>query len=248
MDRILDIRPFGMNARIGRILSATAVTALTALMLAVTTTACLSGFSSKIDGQNNAAVIEDLNNYTSSSRLQRYRYERYADRASADGNRTAAGLFSALARSERIHENICTRAVSLLKGESRTAAASAFEISDTKGNLRRSLDDERSRLGSTRGEAVSRAIDARNYYTARILIWIDGTNRRHIELLERCLASADSDEECEGCEYTVCPVCGNIYEADNCDAYCPLCRTHRSEFESFGRLQVHQMVANGVND
>ena len=121
-------------------------------------------------------------------------------------------------------------------------------MSDTKDNLRRSLDDERSRLETECGAAVGRAIDARNYYTARILIWIDGTNRRHIELLERCLANTENDEKCDGCEYTVCPVCGNIYEAENCDTYCPLCRTHRSEFESFGRLQVNQTVTDSVND
>lgn len=236
-----------MTSRIGKILTATVVTALTAITLAVMTTACLRGFAPKNDEEANRIVIDDLNEYTRLSHLQRCRYERYADRASTEGNRTAAGLFSALARSEHIHENACTRAVGLLKGECRPQNLAAFQIADTKENLRRSLDDERSRLGSDRGAAASRAIDAHNYYTARIIIWIDGTNRRHIELLERCLLAEDNGE-CDGCEYTVCPVCGNIYEAENCDTYCPLCRTHRSEFESFGRLQVHQSVADGIDD
>lgn len=237
-----------MDSRTGKIISTAAATAIATVVVILTATACLRGISSRIDREDNTKVIEDLNSYSCSSRLQRYRYERYADRASADGNRTAAGLFRALARSEHIHENACTRAVGLLKGEHRTATAAAFEIQDTKGNLLRSLADERSRLGSARGEAVTRAIEAHNYYTARIIIWIEGTNRRHIELLERCLALTDSDESCDGCEYAVCPVCGNIYEADDYDAYCPLCRTPHSEFESFGRLQINQAVANGIND
>ena len=237
-----------MTSRIGKILTATAVTAVTAIMSAASFSACLRVISAKEDDRGNETVIEDLNTYSSSSRLQRYRYERFADRASADGNRTAAGLFSALARSERIHENACTRAAGLLKGECRTIQPAAFEIQDTKGNLRRSLDDERSRLGSSRGDAVARAIETHNDYTARILIWIAGTNRRHIELLERCIDRTERDEECDGCEYAVCPVCGNIYEAENYDAYCPLCRTHHSEFESFGRLQVYKTVTNSVND
>ena len=235
-----------MTASAKKIFKTTAVILFTTIASGVTATACLHGLAPKVDRQSNEPVIEDLNDYTASSRMLRCRYERYADRASADGNRMAAGLFSALARSERIHENACTRAVGLLKGECRPTAAAAFEIADTKANLRRSLDDERARFTASGGSAVERAINSHNYYTARILIWIDGTNRRHIELLERCMDNFG--ESCGGCEYSVCPVCGNIYEAENCDSYCPLCRTHRSEFESFGRLQVHQTVADGIND
>lgn len=239
----------GMNSRIGKILTATAATALAAISLAVSLTACLRGMAPKTDRKSEQMLIEDLNSYSSASHMQRCRYEHFAERASTDGNRTAAGLFSALARSERIHENACIRALSLLKGEHKTAGAAAFEISGTYDNLQRSLDYERSRMEGAQGEAVARAIESRNYYTARILIWIDGTNRRHIELLERCInSSGNGYENCGGCEYDVCPVCGNIYEAECCDFYCPLCRTHRSEFESFGHLQIHQTVANGIDD
>ena len=229
------------------ILSSAVVTLLIATAAAVSATACLRGLSPKSDPHKNELIIEDLNLYSTASRRLRHRYECYADRASADGNRTAAGLFSALARSERIHENACARAVSLLKGECRQSPVDDFDITDTRGNLRRSLDDERSRFSSRQGSAVRRAIDAGNYYTARILIWIDGTDRRHIELLERCIDLDDRGERCDGSEYHVCPICGNIYEAGNCDAYCPLCRTHCSEFECFGRLQVNKAVADGVN-
>ena len=210
---------------------------------------CLGHAPARGVSDDDLAVIADLNSYSSAARLQRLRYERYADRASADGNRTAAGLFSALARSERIHEQACVRAVSLLRGECRPMSSADVEVTDTRSNLRRSLDEERARFESGRGSAVERAIGARNYYTARILIWIDGTNRRHIELLERCMEAADGrTADGEGCEYQVCPVCGNIYHAASCDAYCPLCRTCRTEFESFGRLKVHQTVADGVDD
>ena len=236
-----------MKLRASSILSAIAVTAATAVTLAVTTTACLRGMVPKTNENDIAVVVGDLNAYSSASRLQRCRYERYADRASADGNRTAAGLFTALARSEHIHENACARAAGLLKAQCRTVDAAAFAITDTKGNLRRSIEEERARH-ETQGEAVAHAIEAKSYYTARILIWIDGTNRRHIELLEKCLLAAENQQPCDGCEYDVCPMCGNVYEADNRDAYCPLCRTHNSEFESFGRLQSYQTVADGIHD
>lgn len=237
-----------MKQRLGSILSAAAVTLLTASFAALSATACLHGLAPKSDPRKNELIIEDLSLYSTSACRLHHRYECYADRASADGNHTAAGLFSALARSERIHANACARAASLLKGECRQATDDNFEITDTRGNLHRSLDDERSRFALWQGSAVGRAIDAGNYYTARILIWIDGTNRRHIELLEHCIQLAERNENCGGCEYNVCPVCGNVYEAGSCDAYCPLCRTHHSEFESFGRLQVNKTVADGIDD
>lgn len=209
-----------------------------AAIIASVSTSCLRSVSPTADPDKNRLLVEDLNRYYVISHELRHRYESYADRASADSNRTAAGLFSALARSEHIHENACSRAVSLLKGRCADNRHCRFDISDTKGNLRRSLDEERSRFLMMQGKAVDRAIDAGNYYTARILIWIDGTNRRHIELIERCLALTEENGHCDCCRYHVCPVCGNIYESDNCDTYCPLCRTSSSKFECFGSMNI----------
>ena len=225
-----------------------ALTLLAVTFAAVAATACLQGIARKADPGKTALIIDDLNRYSASSCELCRRYEHYADRASADGNRMAAGLFSALARSERIHENACLKAASLLNGKCRTSPPAGIEVTDTKSNLQRSLNDERSRLSSLQGSAAEHAIDARDFYTARILIWIDGTNRRHIELIERCLQLAEREEPCDGGIYHVCPVCGNVYEAGNCDIYCPICRTRSSEFECFGRLQVNKAVVKGIDN
>lgn len=219
-------------------------TAAITLVVSAILVSCLRLGPAKNDRRRNDAVAADLTDYTNGSHLQRCRYQHYADRASAEGNRTAAGLFSALARSEHIHEDACTRVSSLVGGECRPNISAAFAIASTDENLRLSIEDERLRLTERRGEPATRAIESGNHYIARILIWVDGTNRRHIELLERCLSAA---EGCGACEYEVCPVCGNVYESECCDDYCPLCRTHRSQFEYFGRLQIDKAVADGVD-
>lgn len=207
------------------------------LCFAAAGVSCLSGISrgSRESDRDPSSVLDDLSAYAAASRTQCYRYEHYAERASVDGQRSAAGLFRALARSERIHEYACNRAAEIAGGRCEPPAATAFDIADTRKNMRRSLSDESTRLGASRGGAATRAISAGNYYAARVLIWIDATNRRHMEILERFLYIHNRDSlAVVRCEYAVCPVCGNIYEADNCDAYCPICRTPRSSFESFG--------------
>lgn len=211
-----------------------------ALCLSAAAAACLSGSGRPRRSERDpSSVLADLNAYFSASRLQRYRYECYADRASDDGNRPAAGLFRALARSERAHEEACSHAAELFGGKCERPQTAAFDIAATAENLRRSIDDERRRLEPGRGTAVARAISAGNYYTARVFIWIDATHRRHIEMLERCLYMGGADSLPRICsKYGVCPVCGNIYEYDNCDAYCPLCRTGCASFEMFGTLQL----------
>lgn len=212
---------------------------ITVVIILCAVTACLQPNGRRGDNGRRAAVIEDLTEYSTSARTLHSRYESYAERASKEENRLAAGLFHALAHSKRIHENSCSRAIEMLGGHYAPSAIAAFTVRSTSENLRRSIADERRRLDSLHGSAVTRAIVSGNNYAARILIWIDGCNRRHIEMLERCLREEGNDSLCSsGREYGVCPTCGNLYEGDDCDTYCPFCRTHRSQFARFGRLKI----------
>ena len=195
---------------------------------------CLGGVVPK-EMRTAENLSRDLGDYSSSSHLRRFAYERYADRASLEGDRAAAGLFSALARSEQVHETSCRRAAELFDVKCDRTSAIPVPVGTTGENLLASIAVERERLGNPRGVAVKRAVDCGNYYVARTFIWIDATNRRHIELLEHRLATHPNDSlPCS--HYRVCPGCGNIYEGENYDAWCPLCRTHHGSFESYGLL------------
>ena len=233
-------------------------------------------------------LTADLDACRTAARERRSCYEHYAEQADAERCARAASLFRALARSEHLHEQACMRAAVFFGLESDRMPCAAVplpEVSTTADNLHRSIDDEQRRLGTPRGSATARAIAAGNYYIARTFIWIDGTNRRHIELLEECLrnlppqdaAVGDNDVVSAGvvsaggmagvaarasaggvvsagvsrgvsggvsgasmgvarageCCYCLCPACGNVWLSDDCDAYCPLCRTPHASFESF---------------
>lgn len=292
-----------------------AIYAMTALVAACIAHSCLH-ISMRQDEEHNRILAADLESFRTGAHLLRSCYEHCAERADAEGLARQACLFRALAHSERVHEEACTRAARLFNlhtaehtaehaaeytaelSAAHTAAAHAVKTHaapyafspaeadnlPTDENMRRSIAHEHRRLGKPRGAAVERAIAAGNYYVARIFIWIEGTDRRHIELLENSLresflresflrenallensdrnaaataailaststststaatATASTltpapaktyDDSVLPCEYCVCPVCGNVYQASNCDAYCPLCRTHCSSFEPF---------------
>lgn len=283
-----------------------AIYAMTALAAACIAHSCLH-ISMRQDEEHNRILAADLESFRTGAHLLRSCYEHCAERADAEGLARQACLFRALAHSERVHEEACTRAARLFNLHTAEHAAEhaaeytaelsaeltaahavktyaapyAFSPAEadklpTDENMRRSIAHEHRRLGKPRGAAVERAIAAGNYYVARIFIWIEGTDRRHIELLENSLresflrenalcekallenstattaataailASASTstaatatattktyDDSVLPCEYCVCPVCGNVYQASNCDAYCPLCRTHCSSFEPF---------------
>ena len=137
-------------------------------------------------------------------------------------------LFLALAHSERIHEQMCAYAAELFGGEYITPQKTVATTASTNENLSRSIASARTRHISSRGSAATRAIESDNRYAARILLWIDGSNRRHIELLEHANSS-----HLANIGYLVCPKCGNTYHSESYDIYCPFCQTHHSDFKRF---------------
>lgn len=173
--------------------------------------------------------IEYLNECSAAAHVQSVRYDSYADKAREDGRPATARLFSALAQSERVHERICAHASRLFNGEYEPPIVMVRVKTPTSANIEKSLSYERRRLDASAGMAARHAIEAGNRYVARLMIWLDGSNRRHVELLERA-----RDGIIAGEGYEVCPNCGNMYERRNRDAYCPFCLTNSSEFTVFG--------------
>lgn len=184
----------------------------------------------RYDGDRWETAVEYLNECSAAAHVQSIRYESYAERADTDKARGTARLFRALAHSERVHERICAHASRMFNGEYTPPTVMVKVNTPTRANIEKSLAYERRRLDVSAGLAAKRAIDAGNRYIARLMIWIDGSNRRHIEFLEK-LSDSNSDDDIK---YGVCPNCGNMYEDRNCDIYCPFCQTHSSEFAVFG--------------
>ena len=175
-------------------------------------------------------TIEDLNDNSSTAHIQSLRYDSYAVQAAAEDDTSRRKLFLALAHSERIHEQMCIRAAQLFGGEYVAPYGGADISTTTDENLKRSIASAHTRHNLSQGSAATRAIESGNRYVARIMIWIDGSNRRHIELLEQA-DNTPSDLNDTG--YLVCPKCGNTYHTSSYDIYCPFCQTHHSDFKRF---------------
>ncbi len=188
---------------------------------------------SKMDGNTLESrwktTIEDLYDNSSTAHIRSLRYDSYAHQAAAENDPSREQLFLALAHSERIHEQMCARAAQLFGGSYVAPYAGADISTSTDENLKRSLAATRTRHNLSQGKAATRAIENGNRYVARILIWIDGCNRRHLELLEE---SHNHGKEL-GSGYLVCPKCGNVYNTSIYDVYCPFCQTHYTDFTRF---------------
>lgn len=200
----------------------------TALLVTIYTRSKLAGQALESEWKS---TIEDLCDNSTSAHIQSLRYTSYATQAAREDDTLNEQLFRALAYSELIHERMCAKAAELFGGEYTSPHSEADISTTTEENLKRSISSARIRHNLTQGEAASRAIESGNRYVARILIWIDGSNRRHIELLERA-DNADS-ESSKDAGYLVCPKCGNIYHTASYDIYCPFCQTHYSDFKRF---------------
>ncbi|MBP3482534.1 MAG: hypothetical protein J6K28_03980 [Alistipes sp.] len=212
---------------------------LTAAIVLCAVTACLHPTGGRGGRDRRTVAVADLNTYAALARARYVRYLTCADRASSENDKLASGLFRALAQSARIHETSCTQALRLFGEQPTATVPKRVDVAATCVNLRKCIADERRCLDTVRGAAVTRSIASGNNYAARIFIWVDGCNRRHVELLERCLYDEGNDSLCRcGREYSVCPTCGNVYESDNRDVYCPFCRTHHTQFMRFGTLQL----------
>ena len=173
-------------------------------------------------------TLEDLYDNSSTAHIQSRRYDSYAAQAASENDTASEQLFRALAYSELIHEQMCAKAAQLFGGDYVAPYSGADISTTTTENLKRSIASAHTRHNLSKGNAATRALESGNRYVARILIWIDGSNRRHIELLEQ----ADNNPSTEA-GYLVCPKCGNTYHTESYDVYCPFCQTHYTDFKRF---------------
>lgn len=201
----------------------------TALLVTIYTRSQLAGQALESEWES---TIEDLYDNSAAAHIQGQRYNSYADQAAREANTSSERLFRALAHSELIHEQMCAKAAQLFGGEYTAPANSIDNSTTTDENIKRSISSARTRHNLTQGSAATRAIENGNRYVARILIWIDGSNRRHIELLEQADRKG-SEFTNYSTGYLVCPKCGNTYHTASYDTYCPFCQTHYSDFKKF---------------
>lgn len=178
------------------------------------------------------STVSDLRECSRIKHIESAEYDDFATVADSEQHHQAARLFRALAQSGRIHEDNCANAIHKFGGSYTPPTKVIMFRGSTPNNLLRSVEMERRMLQKYSTKYIDRALRNGNRYAARILIWIAGSDLKHIDLLERYTADSvalfNSNES-----YTVCPTCGNVYRLSLCNSYCPFCHTSEKDFIKF---------------
>ncbi len=172
-------------------------------------------------------ILVDLEACGRRKHLKARQYEHFADIAAAENRIGAARLFRAIACSEHLQEENLAAAIRRLGGNYAPPQEIALYGGSTSRNLERCIGVERHRFGKHTDAEIRRAMSRGNRYAARLQIWAAATDLREIILLENLNAIGAE-------EFAVCPVCGNLYESQHLDRYCPHCLTSGEEFIRFG--------------
>lgn len=175
-------------------------------------------------------TITDLNECSRAKHVKSAQYNHFATIADQEKELTAARLFRAMALSAGIQEHNCVQALTRLGGTYTPPTKVVVFNGTTPNNLSRSIAYERQRQKELQGAPSGRAMDANNRYAARVLIWADAGDLRHIFFMEQC---GHTPRQRDSVVFAVCPVCGNMYEKVYCAHYCPLCLTSQSDFVWF---------------
>lgn len=180
-----------------------------------------------------AETIGDLDACCRRKHVKSMQYDRFAEIADSERYADAARLFRAMAFSARLQENNCATAILRLGGKYDPPVKVLTFHGHTPDNLTRSISYERTALDEMQGRDIGRAMDKGNRYAARVLIWAAAEDLKNVVLMERCRvihAQRTAGKDPGPCHYLICPVCGNIYETDYCDRYCPNCLTEQVRF------------------
>lgn len=175
--------------------------------------------------------LSELDACTRRKHIEASRCDMCARRALEEKENGAAQLFRALARSERIHERNCLKAIRRLGGRYSPPPPITIPVGNTGENIDAAIDVRRECLQNAR-RSIGRTLDENNRYAGRLLIHIAGGESHQLVLLEKCVPG-DTGRSGEKTGYAVCPTCGNIYTMEYCDPYCPFCLTDGRTFLRF---------------
>lgn len=175
--------------------------------------------------------LSELDSCTRRKHVEASRCDMCARRALEEKRSDAAQLFRAIARSERIHERNCLKAIRRLGGRYTPSPPTTIPVGGTTENIFSAIDTRRMQLQIAR-RSIGRTLDENNRYAGRLLIHIAGGESHQLILLE-AYEPADPERPEKSYGYAVCPTCGNIYTMEYCDPYCPFCLTDGRNFLRF---------------
>ncbi|MBR5849967.1 MAG: rubrerythrin family protein [Alistipes sp.] len=186
----------------------------------------------EVHAEGNLEVISELERCCREKHSHAARYEHFAHRAEQEHEVQAATLFRALALSERVQERQMAEAITKLGGQYHPPQRILLFHGATRENLLHSLRVKQHEDTLSRSR-IHRQMLRGNRLAGRALIWVAAADHRQAGLMERFL-----EHPTQRTAYLVCPHCGNLYDSERADPYCPHCLTDGQRFVQVRFVEV----------
>ena len=144
------------------------------------------------------------------------KYNLFAEKAEASGNKQIARLFRATAEAEDIHARNHLRVLG--------------EIKSDKENLAAAIGGEHYEFTSMYPDFIEEAKAENNQEAVGSFNLANKVEQVHHKLFQTALKNLEAGREFKDAPYYVCQVCGNTVEGEAPDR-CPICGAPRNKFK-----------------
>lgn len=160
------------------------------------------------------------------------KYLAFAEKARLEGYEPIAKLFEAASKAESIHADNHSKVLKSL-GEEMEAFTPEFEVKTTAENLQAAIDGEGYEATTMYPGFLEAATAEKVEKAVKSFSWAMDTEKKHKEFYSKALDALSSMAVASlPIAYTICPVCGNTYDAAFVDPSCTFCGTAKEKFLS----------------
>jgi rubrerythrin len=179
-------------------------------------------------------TIENLKAAYNGESTASAKYAKFAEKANEEGLDTLAKMFQATSKAEAIHADNHKKVLEKLGEKIEAPTLGTFEVKTTKENLEDAIKGESYEIETMYPEFITaseteKAADAKKSFT-----WAMDTEKKHKEFYQKALDAVNAGSESTlPVSWSVCPVCGNTYDAASVKEACDFCQTTKDKFVVF---------------
>lgn len=157
-------------------------------------------------------------------------YKAFAKKSKTEGHESISRLFYAVSKSEGIHSENLKRVLIGL-GQKMEKFKPEIEVKNTEENIQVAIDGETYET-NTMYPVFFKAARAENALKAvEIFTWEYDTELKHLAFFQKALAAYENKtEDTLPLEYSICPICGNIFDHNLIEEKCSFCGIPKNRF------------------
>jgi rubrerythrin/uncharacterized membrane protein len=158
------------------------------------------------------------------------KYFAFAEKAKEEGYSGCAALFTATAEAEKVHIRNLTKSLATLNIKPPDFKP-VFSVGSTKENLAAALSGETEENTRIYPEFIAQADSEKMEDAAMAFGYVMEVEGKHLLLFKAAIETGTPGKK--AISYSVCPVCGLIYETTLLPAECELCGTPKKSFTAY---------------